>query len=60
MSHSWIQNMLIPQAAEKEKKGDLTYLPKPEFHLITFFGADFIPGCSLGSEKLFCTPSVRT
>lgn len=52
--------MLIPQAAEKEKKGDLTYLPKPEFHLITFFGADFIPGCSLGSEKLFCTPSVRT
>lgn len=50
--------MLIPQAAEK--KGDLIYLPKAEFHLITFVEADFIPVCSLGSKKLFCTPSART
>lgn len=53
--------MLIPQAAgKKKKKRDLIYLPKAEFHLITFFEADFIPACTLSSEKLFCIPSSRT
>lgn len=62
MLHSWIQNMLIAQAAGKKKKGggDLIYLPTAEFHLITLLEADFIPACRLGSEDLFCASLAGT